>query len=167
MPPKVALIIPERKLLNLGVFAEKMKAPCLFSPPRWEGGHARTASCEYPRGWAEHGEAGARGCLQLLQLGEQTARLWVWGKTPDGGDSQTKVIPGAGGTQVLCAIGRRGLSYAVPPLLLSTPPPVPPQPTPTHIPPPRVLHPRGFSEPHISGRICRATLLQRRFLHLY
>lgn len=33
MLPKVALIIPERKLLKLVVFVEKMKAQCLFLPP--------------------------------------------------------------------------------------------------------------------------------------
>lgn len=38
MLPKVALIIAERKLLNLGVFVEKMRAQCLFLSSRWGWG---------------------------------------------------------------------------------------------------------------------------------
>lgn len=143
MPPKVALIIPERKLLNLGVFVEKMKAQCLFLPPRWEGSRARMAARKQPPGSAAHSEAGAPGCLQPLRLGQQTARLRVPGEIPGGGDSQAGTSPGGWGHPSPLSHGKvGGLCCAGPPL------------------PPSL--PRSFSQPRISG--CASSILFSSFL---
>lgn len=112
MPPKVALIIPERKLLNLGVFVEKMKAQCLFLPPRWEGGCARTASCKHPRGSAEHKRQGHGDASNCCGWESKRPGCGCRGKSRMEGTAKPGRAPETGGTRILCRMGRWGLAAA-------------------------------------------------------
>lgn len=72
MPPKVALI-PERKLLNRGVFVEETKAQCVLLLPRREGGCTRIASCQHPTGPDTTGPSIAK------QAQQDSSSLCGWG----------------------------------------------------------------------------------------
>jgi len=132
MLPKVALIIPERKLSNLGVFVEKMQAPCLFLLP--EGKEAMLALPPANTREAQHSTAGPGewGCLQPKWLGDRTARLWMPEKILVGGDSQASMSPGGWGHP-------HPLSHRKVGALCCAVPSLPPPPS------------RGFSQPCVSG----------------
>lgn len=112
MLPKVALITPERKLLNLGVFVEKMKAQCLLLPPQWEGGRAYTASCKHPRGSAEHstarqGHGDPSNCCSWMS---KQPGCGCQGKSQMEGTAKPGWALEAGGARILCPMGRWVLS---------------------------------------------------------
>lgn len=95
MPPKVALI-PEKKLLNRGVFVEEMKAQCLLLLPRREVGCTRVASCQHPTG------PDATGLSTAKQAQRDTSSLCGWGsncqamgagQTPGREERQARVSP--------------------------------------------------------------------------
>lgn len=90
MPPKVPLIIPERKLLNSVCWEV---GSCLFLSPCWEGGRARAASCKHPRrSQALRGRA--MGTPPTPRLGEETGGLWVPGYVPDGAGGSARTSSG-------------------------------------------------------------------------
>lgn len=140
MLPKVALIIPERKLLNLGVFLEKMKAQCLFLPPGLEGGWAGTHKAQPNTVRQRRVDASNHCSWESQQPG-----CGCWGKSWMEGTAKPGQALEAGGTLVLCPTGKVGvLCCAAPPLPSSLP-----------------------SQPHISGCTHTAVLLQCYFLNFY
>lgn len=105
MLPKVALIIPERKLLNLGVFLEKMKAQCLFLPPRLEGGWAGTHKAQPNTVRQRHVDASNRCSWESQQPGcGCRGKSWMEGTAKPGQALEAE------GTLVLCPMGRWGFS---------------------------------------------------------
>lgn len=106
MPPKVALIIPEWKLLNLGVFVEKMKARCLLLPADGQG----TMLALPP---ANTHQAGDTGVSNHCGWETKWPGCECWGIPPFGGTAEPGWALEAGGTPALCPMGRWGLSVVL------------------------------------------------------
>lgn len=101
MLPQVVLIIPEWKLLNLGVFVEKMKAQCLLLPPDGQGAVLALP----PANTHQAGET--RGC-PTAAAGRPNGQVVSAGETPSWRAQPNQDEPW--GRPSPCPMGRWGLS---------------------------------------------------------